>query len=131
MRRCARRQSKRLRTSTRICAAACWRPLLDDAVLAVRIEAARALVGEPERSLTMEQRARFKVVLDEYIAAQTYNFDRPEGHMNVGNLAAARGDAETAIAQYQQALAIDPLFVAAYVNSPTSTGRPAKRWTRR
>ncbi len=91
-------------------------PLLDDTVRAVRIEAARALVGEPERSLTMEQRARFKVVLDEYIAAQTYNFDRPEGHMNVGNIAAARGDAEAAIAQYQQALAIDPLFIAAYVN---------------
>jgi tetratricopeptide (TPR) repeat protein len=91
-------------------------PLLDDSVRAVRIEAARALVGEPERTLTMEQRARFKVVLDEYIAAQTYNFDRPEGHMNVGNIAAARGDAEAAVAQYRQALAIDPLFVAAYVN---------------
>jgi predicted CXXCH cytochrome family protein len=90
--------------------------LLDDEVLAVRIEAARALPGAPERSLTMEQRARFSAVLDEYLAAQTYNFDRPEGHMNVGNLAVARGDAETAIAQYQQALAIDPLFVAAYVN---------------
>ena len=55
-------------------------------------------------------------MLDEYIAAQTYNFDRPEGHMNVGNLAAARGDAQAAIAQYQQAIAIDPLFTAAYVN---------------
>jgi hypothetical protein len=53
----------------------------------------------------MEQRARFNTVINEYLAAQTYNFDRPEGHMNVGNLAAARGDAETAIAQYQQALA--------------------------
>ena len=36
--------------------------------------------------------------------------------MNAGNLAASRGDAQTAIAQYRQALAIDPLFVAAYVN---------------
>lgn len=90
--------------------------VLDDAVLDVRIEAARSLAGEPERSLTMEQRARFNVVIAEYLAAQTYNFDRPEGHMNVGNLAAARGDAETAIAQYQQAIAIDPMFVAAYVN---------------
>ena len=91
-------------------------PLLDDPVFAVRIEAARALVGPPEQSLTPEQRARLRVVLDEYVAAQAYNFDRPEGHMNVGNLAGARGDAETAIAQFQQAIAIDPLFVAAYVN---------------
>jgi tetratricopeptide (TPR) repeat protein len=90
-------------------------PLLDD-VLAVRIEAARALVEVPEQSLTPEQRARLRVVLDEYIAAQTYNFDRPEGHMNIGNLAAARGDAQAAVAQYQQAIAIDPLFTAAYVN---------------
>lgn len=90
-------------------------PLLDD-VLAVRIEAARALVGVPEQSLAPDRRARQRVVLDEYIAAQTYNFDRPEGHMNVGNLAAARGDSETAIAQYRQAITIDPLFTAAYVN---------------
>ena len=116
MHRCGRRLSKRSRTSIRSCAAACCRRCSTTPCCAVRIEAARALVGAPERSLTMEQRARFNVVLDEYIAAQTYNFDRPEGHMNVGNLAAARGDAETAIAQYQQALAIDPLFVAAYVN---------------
>ncbi len=91
-------------------------PVLDDAVLAVRIEAARALAGPPEQSLKMERRTRFSTVLDEYLAAQTYNFDRPEGHMNVGNVAAARGDAETAIEQYRQALAIDPLFVGAYVN---------------
>ncbi len=90
--------------------------MLDDAVLAVRIEAARALAGEGERSQMADQRTRFEVVIDEYIAAQTYNFDRPEGHMNVGNLAAARGDAQTATAEYQKALSIDPLFVAAYVN---------------
>ena len=54
---------------------------------------ARALAGAPERSLTMEQRTRFNTALAEYVAAQTYNFDRPEGHMNIGNLAAMRGDA--------------------------------------
>ena len=116
MHRCARQLSKRLANVDPDLRRSVLPPLLDDSVLAVRIEAARALVGAPEQSLTTEQRARFNVVLDEYIAAQTYNFDRPEGHMNVGNLAAARGDAEAAIAQYQQAMAIDPLFVAAYVN---------------
>jgi Tfp pilus assembly protein PilF len=82
----------------------------------VRIEAARSLAGAPEQSLPMDRRARFRAVIDEYIAAQTYNFDRPEGHMNVGNLAAAPAMRKTAVAQYQQALAIDPLFIAAYVN---------------
>ncbi len=90
--------------------------LLDDPVLSVRIEAARGLVRSPDGALTEAQRARFHIVLDEYMAAQKYNFDRPEGHMNIGNLAAARGDAETAVAQYRKALEIDPMFVGAYVN---------------
>ena len=106
-------------------------PLLDDPMLSVRIEAARSLAGAPERSLTPDQRARFGVVLDEYLAAQTYNFDRPEGHMNVANLAAARGDAETAIAQYRQALTSIRCSSPRTRISPTSIARPARKSTRR
>ena len=36
---------------------------------------------------------RLHQALDEYIAVQTYNADRPEGRLNLGNLYAARGDA--------------------------------------
>jgi tetratricopeptide (TPR) repeat protein len=90
--------------------------LLTDPVLSVRIEAARALAGAPERILTEAQRTQFNAVLAEYVAVQQYNSDRPEGHMNLGNLAAVRGDANEAIAHYQQAMALDPLFVAAYAN---------------
>jgi tetratricopeptide (TPR) repeat protein len=91
-------------------------PLLTDPVRAVRIEAARALAGAPERILSREQRASFDAALAEYVAVQMYNSDRPEGHMNLGNLAAARGDFDAAVAQYRQAIELDPLFVAAYVN---------------
>ena len=90
--------------------------VLGDPVLSVRIEAARALAGAPEQMLTQPQRAQFNATLAEYINVQTYNADRPEGHMNLGNLAAARGNADEAIAQYRQAITLDPLFVAAYTN---------------
>ncbi len=90
--------------------------MLDDPVRAVRIEAARALAGEAESGLAPSQRAAFDRALAEYVAAQTYNADRPEGRMGLGNLAARRGDAADAIVQYRKAIAIDPTFVPAYAN---------------
>jgi tetratricopeptide (TPR) repeat protein len=90
--------------------------MLDDSVRAVRIEAARALAGAPEQSLPASQRDGFARVLAEYIAVQTYNADRPEGRMNLGNLYAQRRDVGGAIEEYRKAIAIDPTFVAAYAN---------------
>jgi tetratricopeptide (TPR) repeat protein len=90
--------------------------MLDDPVRAVRIEAARALAGAPEQSLSASQRDVFAKVLAEYIAVQTYNADRPEGRMNLGNLYAQRRDVGGSIEEYRKAIAIDPTFVAAYAN---------------
>jgi len=90
--------------------------MLDDSVRAVRIEAARALAGAPEQSLQASQHDVFARVLAEYIAVQTYNADRPEGRMNLGNLYAQRRDIGGAIEEYRKAIAIDPTFVAAYAN---------------
>jgi len=90
--------------------------MLDDPVRSVRIEAARALVGAPEQGLPASQRDVFAKVLAEYIAVQTYNADRPEGRMNLGNLYAQRRDVGGAIEEYRKAIAIDPTFVAAYAN---------------
>jgi predicted CXXCH cytochrome family protein len=89
---------------------------LDDPVRAVRIEAARALAGTPEKGLAESRRADFARALDEYIAAQAYNADRPEGRMNLGNLYLQRGDTAAAIVEYRKAIAIDPTFEAAYTN---------------
>ena len=89
--------------------------LLHDPVRAVRIEAARALVAAAQQ-LAESERAEFDKALVEYVAVQTYNADRPEGRMNLGNLYAERADAERAIAEYRKALAIDPTLAAAYVN---------------
>ncbi len=90
--------------------------MLDDPVRVVRIEAARALAGAPEQGLTPAQRSAFDRALAEYIAVQTYNADRPEGRMSLGNLYVQRHDVGAAIAEYRKALEIDPTFAAAYVN---------------
>ncbi|MEO8306043.1 MAG: tetratricopeptide repeat protein [Betaproteobacteria bacterium] len=90
--------------------------MLDDPVRVVRIDAARALAGDAEAGLPAERRPAFAKALDEYIAAQTYVADRPEGRMSLANLYAARGDAERAIAEYRKVIAIDPTFVPGYAN---------------
>ncbi|HEY2850527.1 MAG TPA: tetratricopeptide repeat protein, partial [Gemmatimonadaceae bacterium] len=89
--------------------------LLHDPVRAVRIEAARALVASAQQ-LPESERAEFNKALAEYVSVQTYNADRPEGRMNLGNLYAEQGDVEHAIAQYRKAIRIDPTLPAAYVN---------------
>jgi tetratricopeptide (TPR) repeat protein len=90
--------------------------MLSDPVRIVRMEAALALAGDGEPGLPADARAAFVKALDEYIAAQAYNADRPEAHTNLGNLYARRGDGERAIAEYRRAIAIDPTFVPAYAN---------------
>jgi len=90
--------------------------MLDDPVRAVRIEAARALAGESERGLDPARRTAFANALAEYVAAQTYNADRPEGRTSLGNLYAQRGDGAAAIAEYRKAIEIAPTFAAAYAN---------------
>ena len=90
--------------------------MLGDPVRAVRTEAARALAGPPEALLSEPERASFAKALAEYVAAQTYNADRPEGRTNLGNIYAQRVDAAGAITEYRKALAIDPTFVPAYAN---------------
>ncbi|HVN33619.1 MAG TPA: ammonia-forming cytochrome c nitrite reductase subunit c552, partial [Casimicrobiaceae bacterium] len=90
--------------------------MLQDPVLAVRIEAAHALAGAAEAGLGEADRAAFKRAIDDYVAVQTYNADRPEGRSSLANLYAERGDAEAAIAQYRKAIELDPTFVQAYAN---------------
>jgi len=91
-------------------------PLLDDPVRLVRIEAARALAGPAEAQLAEGQRQQFDAALAEYIAAQRFNADRPEAHVNLGSLHAVRGQGETALEELQAAIRIDRSFVPAWVN---------------
>ena len=90
--------------------------MTSDPVRAVRIEAARSLAGPAETGIAAADRPAFAKALDEYVAVQRYNADRPEGRMSLGNLYATRGDLDRAIAEYRKALALEPTFVAGYVN---------------
>lgn len=91
-------------------------PLLDDPLREVRMAAARSLAGAPESRLSAADRAKFAAALDEYVAAEKFNSDRPEGRTNLGNLYATRGQTDAAIAAYQGAIALDPTFLQAALN---------------
>jgi tetratricopeptide (TPR) repeat protein len=96
-----------------------WGPLhqlLSDPVRALRIEAAGYLAGAAPSELPAEERAALDSAVQEYIAAQRINADRPEAHLNLGLLYAQRHDAVAAEAQYRRALVLDPGFVPAAIN---------------
>ncbi|MFT5393613.1 MAG: tetratricopeptide (TPR) repeat protein, partial [Gammaproteobacteria bacterium] len=91
-------------------------PLLEDAVLGVRVEAARILADVPENQLPENRRGAFRGALDEYVAGLLDDADWPTANANLGNLYARQGQAELAIGAYERALALDPEFAAAYGN---------------
>lgn len=91
-------------------------PMLEDPVRAVRVEAARVLSAIPSGSLSTDQQAILDQALKEYISAQLSNADRPEAQTNLGNLYAARGDGELAVAAYKMANELNEFYVPAYIN---------------
>jgi predicted CXXCH cytochrome family protein len=91
-------------------------PLLADPVCLVRMAAARSLAGDPEARLLADERGAFTKALDEWLAAQRFNADRPEAQTSLGALYAERGGWAEAIAAYRRALALDPTYVQAAVN---------------
>ena len=91
-------------------------PLLSDQVLAVRIEAARVLAGTPGDLMTNAQVSRLRQVLEEYRQAQLTSAERPESHMNLGNLNLRMGEFSGSEREFRTALHLDPGFVPAYIN---------------
>ena len=91
-------------------------PLLDDPVRAVRMEAGRALAGAPRDRLTDAQRAALDHAFAEYVAAERFNADRPESHVNLALVYAAQRRPAEAEAALRTALEIDPRHVPAAVN---------------
>jgi len=91
-------------------------PLLQDAIRAVRIEAARILAPLDKARLSAEQGAALDLALAEYRQAQESNADRPEAHLNLGVLQAQLGKPLEAERAYRTALRLDPSFAPTYVN---------------
>lgn len=83
-------------------------PLTDDPVRAVRIEAARALAAAPESAVPEQRRAAVRRALDEYLAVQAYNADRPESFLNLAMFYVEQGELGEAEAAYRRALTLVP-----------------------
>ena len=90
--------------------------LLSDPVRAVRIEAARLLATIPAGELSQDKRTLLVNGVNEYIESQLAMAERPEAQINLGNLYVARGEADKAVTAYLTATALDPRYVAGYVN---------------
>jgi len=91
-------------------------PLLDDPVLAVRIEAAVVLAPLGEAAIAEKWRGAFRSALAELEASHRANADRVEGRIGRGNLLAALGRNEEAEKAYRSALALEPSAVPAAAN---------------
>jgi len=90
-------------------------PLLDDPIQDVRLEATQTLATLPAQSLSEEERPRRDKGIEEYIASQRSNADRPEAHHNIGLILMELGRAPEAEAEFKKALELDPNFVPAAV----------------
>lgn len=91
-------------------------PLFIDPVRAVRIEAAEVLAGVPPNTFPADVAVTYSRATDEYIAAQEFNSDRPEAHMNLGLFYAKENHFDQAEKELTTALSIDPTFGPAAVN---------------
>lgn len=91
-------------------------PRLDDAVRAVRLEAAAAMAGVPPAAVPAASRDALDRATAELVATLALNADRPEAHLSLAALHAKRGDPDRAEAELQRALSIDPAFAPAAVN---------------
>jgi predicted CXXCH cytochrome family protein len=90
-------------------------PRLEDPVLAVRTEAAALLADAPAERLRGEDGARLARALDEYVAAQRVNADRPEHRVNLGMLYLRQQRFADAEAELATARRLDPAFAPAEV----------------
>ncbi len=91
-------------------------PMLRSRTRLVRMAAARALAGRPMQALQGEDLAAFKAARDEYVAAQLFNAERPESHLNLGHLYRDEGNADAARTSFEAATGLDKSFVAASIS---------------
>jgi predicted CXXCH cytochrome family protein len=88
---------------------------LDDPRRALRIAAARSLLTA-RAALSPRRQADLDRALDEFLAVQTFNSDRPEGLLSRAAVAVDRGDLAGGERIYREAIARHPDFVALYAN---------------
>lgn len=90
--------------------------LLWDDLRAIRIKAARQVSSVPRARLPEAARAPLHQGIEEYVAAQRFNAERPESQVNLGGLYAnldRPGDAENSL---REAIRLQPDFIPTYSN---------------
>lgn len=90
--------------------------LLRDPVRDVRMEAANSAVLNSLASLPGVKGAALDRALQEYVAAQEFNADRPEAHLNLGMLYAAEHNPRRAAAELKLAISLEPKFAPAAID---------------
>ena len=91
-------------------------PLLTDQLAIIRSEAGKALADTQPLVTDPVIQKQLKLAIENYIASQSVNADRPEAQANLGELYARMGDFKQAESAYQNAIALDAEFLSAYVN---------------
>ncbi len=91
-------------------------PLLSDPARTVRLEATRVLAPVMRQGIGGKLLDQMTTALEEYVASQTVNADRPEAHLNLGLVAASAGEPRVAEQAYRTALRLQPGFTPARVN---------------
>jgi tetratricopeptide (TPR) repeat protein len=95
------------------------KPLLNDPVKGIRIEAAIRLSTVPEEQLSDPVKRARRAALQEYTDVNLYVSDFPGGRYNLGIMYANTGELEKAAESYTAALKTDNLFYMAKVNLAT------------
>ncbi|MCG6970624.1 MAG: tetratricopeptide repeat protein [Gammaproteobacteria bacterium] len=90
--------------------------LLNDPVRAVRMSAARTLMDTPANLLSKDQQKAVQQGIEEYLSAQQYNADRPEGRTNLGSFYMALNNPDKAEEYFKAAIDLGPALAQAYVN---------------
>jgi len=90
--------------------------LVKDPVRTVRMNAARSLAGIPEDLFEPADYQAYQTALNEYIDAQQYSADRPEGRLNLGTLYISLNQFDKAEKYLKSALDIGSALAQTYVN---------------
>jgi predicted CXXCH cytochrome family protein len=104
----------RLPNAPRLAAAA---TLLGDRHRSVRMAVAQSLAGTDASGLPAAARGLLQTALREFVRSLEYRADRADGLTGLASLRLAGGDTAAALALLNEALARDPTFTAAYVNT--------------
>lgn len=92
------------------------KPLLQDPVKAVRLDAVRLLLNAPKQWRSKEEQAHWLAALNEYKTTLDFHNDSAAGQLNLGGYYLSLGDEAAAAKAYGLAIRREPFNPAAYLN---------------